>query len=125
MNTKETGLRIMRELQGDAFMEAREAKINDFNRPIHEYAEEVCFGRTWAREGIDRKQRSILNIAMLTALNRPAQLRSHINGALNNGCSVDELREILLQAVIYCGLPAAFDAFAVAEDVLRGRKLLA
>jgi 4-carboxymuconolactone decarboxylase len=124
MDIKETGLRVMRELQGDAFMEAREAKINDFNRPIHDYAAEVCFGRTWAREGIDRKQRSILNIAMLTALNRPAQLRSHINGALNNGCSVEELQEILLQAAVYCGLPAAFDAFAVAEDVLRGRKLL-
>ena len=72
-----------------------------------------------------QEQRSILNIAMLTALNRPNQLRSHLNGALNNGCTVDELREILLQSVVYCGLPAALDAVKIAEEVLRERKLLA
>ena len=89
-----------------------------------EYAEDVCFGKVWSRTGIDRKQRSILNIAMLTALNRPAQLRSHIEGALTNGCTVDELREILLHTAVYCGLPASLDAFRVAEEVLRARKLL-
>ncbi|MBK5122221.1 carboxymuconolactone decarboxylase family protein [Burkholderia sp. R-69980] len=125
METKEVGRQVMRELMGDAFLEAKDKTRNNFNAVIHEYAEEVCFGRVWARTGIDRKQRSILNIAMLTALNRPAQLRSHLEGALTNGCTVDELQEILLQAGVYCGLPAAVDAFRVAEEVLRARNLLA
>ena len=77
-----------------------------------------------SRTGIDRKQRSILNIAMLTALNRPAQLRNHVEGALNNGCTPEELREILLHTAVYCGLPAATDAFRVAEEVLKARKLV-
>ena len=78
----------------------------------------------WARKGIDRKLRSIINLAMLTALNRPAQLRHHLEGALNNGCSVEEIQEILLQSAVYCGLPAAGEAFKVAEDVLKAHKLL-
>ncbi len=124
MNFKELGRKIMRDLMGDAFMETRDKTRNEFNGPLHDYAEEVCFGRTWGRPGIDHKQRSILNIAMLTALNRPAQLRSHIDGALTNGCTMEELREIMLQSAVYCGLPAAVDAFKVAEEVLRARKLL-
>lgn len=114
----------MNELMGAEFMATRKTKINSFNSVLHDYIEEVCFGRVWAREGIDRKQRSILNVAMLTALNRPNQLRNHIDGALNNGCTVDELKEILLHAAVYCGLPAAVDAFRIAEEVLNGRKLL-
>ena len=84
----------------------------------------MCFGRVWSRKGIDRKQRSILNVVMLTALNRPAQLRNHVEGALNNGCTVEELREILLHTAVYCGLPAATDAFRVAEEVLKARNLV-
>jgi 4-carboxymuconolactone decarboxylase len=122
--TKEIGRQIMRELVGDESLAAKDKARNHFNSVFADYAEGVCFGQVWAREGIDRKQRSILNIAMLTALNRPAQLRSHIDGAITNGCTVDELREILLQAVVYCGLPAALDAVKVAEEVLRARKLL-
>jgi 4-carboxymuconolactone decarboxylase len=124
VTTKETGRQIMRELMGADYVEAKDKKRNSFNAVLHEYSEEVCFGRTWARPGIDRKLRSILNVAMLTALNRPAQLRNHLEGALNNGCSVDELREILLHTAVYCGLPAATDAFRVAEEVLRARKVL-
>lgn len=124
MNTTETGRQVIRELMGDEFLVAKDKTKNHFNAPIHEYAEDVCFGRVWSRTGIDRKQRSILNIAMLTALNRPAQLRSHVEGALTNGCTLEELREILLQAAVYCGLPAAIDAFRVAEEVLRARKML-
>jgi 4-carboxymuconolactone decarboxylase len=124
MDARQTGRQIIRELRGEAFLAAKDSKVNAFNAPIHDFADEVCFGRIWARDGIDRKLRSVLNIAMLTALNRPNQLRSHIEGALNNGCTMEEIREILLQAVIYCGLPAAFDAFAVAEEVLRARQLL-
>jgi 4-carboxymuconolactone decarboxylase len=120
----EIGRQIITELRGEAFLEQRAKTRNSFNSVLHDYADEVCFGRVWSRDGIDRKQRSILNIAMLTALNRPAQLRSHVDGALNNGCTMDEIQEILLQAAVYCGLPAAVDAFRVAEEVLKERKLL-
>lgn len=124
MDMKEIGRKIIGELQGEAALVAKDKTRNEFNSVFQDYADGVCFGQIWARPGIERKLRSILNIAMLTALNRPNQLRSHLNGALNNGCTVDELREILLQSVVYCGLPAALDAVRVAEDVLRERKLL-
>ena len=121
---RDTGRRIMNELMGDGYVEAKDQRKNDFSGVLNDYSEEVCFGRIWAREGLDRKLRSALNIAMLTALNRPNQLRNHMDGALNQGWTVTELQEILLQAAVYCGLPAAGDAFKVAEDVLRNRKLL-
>lgn len=117
--TRETGRQILGELMGPDYVEKKDKKRNSFNDVIQDYSEEVCFGRTWSREGISRKQRSILNIAMLTALNRPAQLAHHIEGAMTNGCTVDELKEILLQTAVYCGLPAAGEAFRVAEEVLR------
>ena len=124
MDAKQAGRKIMNELMGEGYVEGKDKKRNAFNAVLNDYSEEVCFGRIWSRKGIDRKLRSILNIAMLTALNRPAQLRNHLEGALNNGCTVDELQEILLQSAVYCGLPAAGDAFRVAEEVLRGRKLI-
>jgi 4-carboxymuconolactone decarboxylase len=124
VNTGEIGQRIMNELQGPDYVKNKAKTRNAFNAPLHEYTEEVCFGRVWAREGIDRKLRSILNIAMLTALNRPAQLRNHIEGALNNGCTLEEIREILLHAAVYCGLPAAVEGFRVAEEVLKRRNML-
>ena len=124
MDASHTGRRILSELMGPDYVEKKDKNRNAFNEAIQEYSEEVCFGRIWARDGIDRKTRSILNIAMLTALNRPAQLSHHIEGALTNGCTVDELKEILLQTAVYCGLPAAGEAFRVAEEVLRTRGLL-
>ena len=124
MDDKTKGRQILSELLGSDYLEKRAKTKNSFNAVLQEYSDEVCFGRIWSREGIDRKQRSILNIAMLTALNRPAQLGRHVEGALNNGCTVEELREILLQTAVYCGLPAAAEAFRVAEDVLRARKML-
>ncbi|MBV6760352.1 carboxymuconolactone decarboxylase family protein [Rhodococcus opacus] len=119
MDANETGRRIMSELMGADYVEKKDQTRNDFNDVIHDYSTEVCFGRIWARDGIDRKQRSIVNIAMLTALNRPAQLAHHVEGALTNGCTVVEIKEVLLQAAVYCGLPAAGEAFRVAENVLR------
>lgn len=124
MDTRQAGRKIMNELMGDGYVEGKDKRKNSFNGALDEYSEEVCFGRVWARPGIDRKLRSILNIAMLTALNRPAQLKNHLEGALNNGVTVDELREILLHTAVYCGLPAAGEAFKVAQEVLKGRKLL-
>lgn len=122
--TRQTGRKIMNELMGEGYVEGKDKRKNAFTEVLNDYSEEVCFGRIWARPGIDRKLRSILNVAMLTALGRPNQLQSHVNGALNNGVTVEELREILLQSAVYCGLPAAGDAFKVAEEVLKSRKLL-
>lgn len=124
MDYKEVGRKIQGELMGTQYVEDKAKKKNAFNGVIHEYSEEVCFGRVWSRPGIDRKLRSILNVVMLTALNRPNQLRNHVEGALNNGCSMEELREILLHTAVYCGLPAATDAFRVAEEVLKAKKAL-
>ncbi|MFJ8026879.1 carboxymuconolactone decarboxylase family protein [Streptomyces sp. NPDC096311] len=124
MDASESGRRILSELMGPDYVENKDKNRNAFNEAIQQYSEEVCFGRIWARDGIDRKQRSIINIAILTALNRPAQLSHHIEGALTNGCTVEELKEILLQTAIYCGLPAAGEAFRIAEEVLRTRGLL-
>ncbi|WP_029001021.1 carboxymuconolactone decarboxylase family protein [Azohydromonas australica] len=123
-STQDIGRKIMNELMGDGYVEGKDKKRNAFNSALFDYSEEVCFGRTWSRSGIDRKLRSILNIAMLTALNRPAQLAHHVEGAINNGCTLEEIREILLHAAVYCGLPSAGEAFRVAEEVLRHRKLI-
>lgn len=124
MELRNIGRRIIAELMGTEYIERRDKTRNEFNAVLQDYSDEVCFGRIWAREGIDRKQRSIINLAMLTALNRPNQLRHHLEGALNNGCSVREIQEVLLQSAVYCGLPAAGEAFRIAEEVLKAHKLL-
>lgn len=124
MDAKETGRQIMSELMGADYVAGKDKKRNSFNDVLQDYSEEVCFGRIWSRPGIDRKQRSMLNIAMLTALNRPAQLSHHVEGALTNGCTAEEIKEVLLQAAVYCGLPAAGEAFRVAEEVLRKQHLV-
>lgn len=121
---RETGRGIMREVLGDDYFERREAGINDFNAPVRRYSEESCFGEIWSRPGLERKFRSMLCMAMLTALNRPHEIRIHVNSALNNGCSVEEIQEVLYQTVAYCGLPACIDSFRIAEDVLKERELL-
>ena len=123
MDTLATGEKIMAELMGEDYLVQRAQQRTDFNGVLQDYSAEVCFGRVWAREGLDRKLRSVINIAMLVALNRPNQLRHHIEGALNNGCSVGEVKEILLQTAVYCGLPAAGEGFKIAEAVLRERGL--
>jgi 4-carboxymuconolactone decarboxylase len=124
MSDKAIGRQIQNELLGAGYAEAKDKRRNAFNAVLQDYSEEVCFGRIWAREGIDRKLRSMLNIALLTALNRPDQLGRHVQGALNNGCTMEEIREILLHSAVYCGLPAAAEGFRVAEQVLEARKLL-
>jgi 4-carboxymuconolactone decarboxylase len=124
MDTITAGEQIMGELMGDGYLERRAQQRNTFNDVLQDYSAEVCFGRIWARPGLDRKLRSVINIAMLVALNRPNQLRHHVEGALNNGCSADEIQEILLQTAVYCGLPAAGEGFRIAEEVLRDRGLV-
>jgi 4-carboxymuconolactone decarboxylase len=124
MDTMANGERIMGELMGDGYLERRAERRNAFNEVLQDYSAEVCFGRVWARPALDRRMRSVINIAMLVALNRPNQLAHHIEGALNNGCSVDEIQEILLQTAVYCGLPAASEGFRIAEEVLHQRGLV-
>jgi 4-carboxymuconolactone decarboxylase len=104
---------------GEEYLAQRANARTDFNAVLQDYSAEVCFGRTWSRPGLDRKYRSVINIAMLVALNRPNQLKHHIEGALNNGVTVDEIREILLQTAVYCGLPAAGEGFKAAESVFK------
>jgi len=115
----EAGLKIRREVLGDDYVNRSMQQADEFTRPFQELVSEYCWGAVWARPGLPRRTRSLLNIAMLTALNRPHEVRLHLKGALNNGCSRDEIREVLLQAAIYCGVPAALDSFRIAREVFK------
>jgi 4-carboxymuconolactone decarboxylase len=113
----DAGLEVRKAVLGKEFVEAAIANADDFNRPLQELVTEYCWGAVWTREGLSRKTRSMLNLAMLTALNRPHELKMHIKGALTNGVTRDEIREVLLQTAIYCGVPAGVDAFRTAREV--------
>lgn len=115
----ERGLATRRAVLGRDYVDAAIASADDFNRPMQELVTEYCWDEIWNRPGLDRRTRSLLNLAMLTALNRPHELKLHVRGALNNGVTKDEMREVFLQAAIYCGVPAAIDAFRVAREVFR------
>ena len=121
---RETGRRILGEVLGADYLAKRDASTTDFNAPIREFSETAAFGMLWSRPGLERKTRSLLCLAMLTALNRPNELRMHLMSALNNGCSVEEIQEALLHTVGYCGIPATREAFEVAEAFLTERGLL-
>jgi 4-carboxymuconolactone decarboxylase len=114
----EEGLRIRREVHGADYVDRVMSAANEFDRPMQDLANEYCWGAIWGRPGLDRRTRSLLNVGMLSALNRPNQLRGHLDGALRNGASAEEIREVLLQVAVYCGVPAALDAFRVACEVL-------
>jgi 4-carboxymuconolactone decarboxylase len=111
------GLEIRKEVVGKDYVEKSIAAADDLTRPLQEIVTEYCWGAVWGREGLSRSTRSLLNVVMLTALNRPHELRLHLLGAIRNGCSKVEIREAMLQAGIYAGIPAAVDAFRVAKDV--------
>ena len=119
-----TGRKVMAEVLGAPYCERRDASTNDFNAPIRELSEEFAYGSLWTRPGIDRKTRSLVTLGMLTALNRPHEMAIHLEGAVNNGCTVEEIQEVLYQTVAYCGIPATIEAFKVAETVLKERGLL-
>ena len=118
---RERGRTIMAEVIGQDYFDKREASTNAFNADARKLSEEYCFGTIWDRPGLPRKTRSLLCLGMLTALNRGTELRAHVNGALNNGCTVEEIKEVLLQTIIYCGLPAGLEAIRIAEDVFATR----
>ncbi|MGE4369239.1 MAG: carboxymuconolactone decarboxylase family protein [Burkholderiaceae bacterium] len=113
------GLTTRREVLGSEYVDGSLAKANEFMMGMQHITTEWAWGYIWNRPGLDRKTRSLLNLAMLTALNRPAEIRLHVKGALTNGVTVDEIKEVLLQATVYCGVPAALDAFKVANQVLQ------
>ena len=118
----EAGLKIRREVLGAEYVDRSISMADDFNRPLQELVTEYCWGEIWSRPGLSRKMRSLINLAMLTALNRPHEVKLHLKGALNNGCSKEEIMEVLLQTAIYCGVPAAIDSFRLAREVFNESK---
>jgi 4-carboxymuconolactone decarboxylase len=112
------GLAVRRRVLGAHYVDEAVRNADDFTRPLQELVTEYCWGAVWTRPGLPRRTRSLLNLAMLTALNRPHEVRIHVRGALRNGCTREEIMETLLQAAIYCGVPAAIDSFRVAREVL-------
>lgn len=116
--TYEKGLKIRRETLGDAYVDKALAEANDFTADLQKLVTTYCWGEVWGRDGLDRKTRSIINLAMISALNRPHELAAHVRGAINNGLTPSEIKEILLQVGIYCGVPAMVDSFRIAKGVL-------
>ncbi|MCG6121621.1 MAG: carboxymuconolactone decarboxylase family protein [Microvirga sp.] len=114
----EKGLKIRRETLGAAYVDKAIASADDFTQEVQELVTTYCWGEIWGREGVDRRTRSIINLALLSALNRPHELGLHVRGAINNGLTKDEIKEVLLQVGIYCGVPAMIDSFRVAKTVL-------
>jgi 4-carboxymuconolactone decarboxylase len=113
----EKGLKVRREVLGAEHVDASISQADDFSRPLQELVTEYCWGTVWSRPGLDRKTRSLINLAMLTALNRPHEVKLHLRGALNNGCSKNDIMEVLLQTAIYCGVPAAMDSLRGAKEI--------
>ena len=114
----ETGLNIRREVLGSEYVDNSLKNATDFNRPFQELVSEYCWGAVWSRPGLTRRERSMLNLAMLTALGRTHEVELHVRGALNNGMTPAEISEVLLQTTIYCGVPAALDSYRVASKVI-------
>lgn len=113
----ERGLKTRREVLGSDYVDSSLEKANDFNWDLQKLTTEWCWDEIWNRPGLDRKSRSLLNLGMISALNRPHELKLHIRGAINNGVTRDEMKEIFLQVGVYCGVPAALDAFRTAQQV--------
>ncbi len=115
----EAGLKNRREVLGAEYVDKSIASADDFNMPMQELVTEYCWGEVWGRPGLTRQQRSMLNLGMLVALGRSHELRLHIRGAINNGLTKDDIKEVFLQTAIYCGVPAAIDAFRNAREVFK------
>ena len=115
----EKGLAIRRSVLGADFVDAQFATADEFNRPLQELVTQYCWGEVWGRPGLEKKTRSLLNLAMLSALNRPHEIRVHVKGALANGVTKNEIMEVFLQVAIYCGVPAAVDSFRIAREVFK------
>ncbi len=116
--TFDRGLTIRKAVLGEDYVNQALANADELSMPLQQLVTEYCWGTVWAREGLERKTRSLINLGMIAALNRPHELKLHVRGALNNGCSKEEIVEVILQIAIYCGVPAAIDAMRVVRDVL-------
>jgi len=112
------GLAVRRAVLGDAYVDKAMANATDFTKPLQDLVTENCWGEIWTREAIPRKTRSLITIAILAALKAPEEIKLHVRGALRNGCTVEEIQDVLLQATVYCGVPAGIDAFRAAKEVI-------
>ncbi len=115
--TFDKGMEVRTAVLGEAYVQAAVQNTDEFSQPLQDLVTEYCWGAVWGREGLSLKTRSMLNLAMISVLNRPNELRTHLRGALNNGVTRDEVREIFLQVAIYAGMPAAVDSFRAAREV--------
>lgn len=115
----EDGLALRRQVLGPDYVDRSIENANDFMMAFQHITTEWCWGYAWGRDTLELKTRSMLNLAMLTALNRSAEIKLHVRGAINNGVTVKEIQEVLLHATIYCGIPAGLDAFKAANEVLK------
>lgn len=115
--TYDEGMAVRREVLGADYVDRTMASADPFTRVLYEFVTEWCWGTIWTRPGLSRKSRSLINLAMLTALNRPHEIKLHVRGALNNGVTREEMTEVFLQAGAYAGVPAAVDAFRAAKEV--------
>ncbi|HEV7962214.1 MAG TPA: 4-carboxymuconolactone decarboxylase [Actinoplanes sp.] len=113
----EAGLATRRAVIGDAYVDASLAAATDFTMDVQELVTQYCWGDVWNRPGLARRDRSLINLAMITALNRPHEFKVHVRGALTNGVTRDEIKEVLLQTAVYCGAPAALESFRLAAEV--------
>lgn len=118
-DTYELGLEMRRKVLGAAHVDRSLGSVSEFSRPIQELVTEYCWGEIWSRDGLPARTRSLLNLVMLTALNRSHELAVHVRGAVRNGVTESEIQEALLQTAVYVGAPAALESFRVAEKVLR------
>jgi 4-carboxymuconolactone decarboxylase len=115
----ERGLATRRAVLGSDYVDNAIRNADDFTRPLQEWVTRSCWNDVWNRPGLDRRTRSLLNLSMISALNRPHELKLHLRGALNNGVTREEIREVFLQVAVYCGAPAAIDSFRIAKEVFR------
>jgi 4-carboxymuconolactone decarboxylase len=116
--SKKSGVDVRRQVMGDAFVDRALGNATEFTQPLQDFVNEHAWGGVWNREGLSLKTRSLITLAALTALKCPQELKGHVRGALNNGCTVDEIREALLHCAVYAGVPAAIDAFRAAQEVI-------
>lgn len=115
---KKPGVEVRRQVMGDAFVDRALGNATEFTQPLQDFVNEHAWGGVWNREGLSLKTRSLITLAALTALKCPQELKGHVRGALNNGCTVEEIREALLHCAVYAGVPAAIDAFRAAQEVI-------
>jgi 4-carboxymuconolactone decarboxylase len=113
------GLKVRREVLGADYVDKQIASADDFNRPLQNLVTEYCWGAIWNRPGLDRRTRSMLNLAMLSALNRHHEFKAHVKGAVKNGVTKQEITEVLLQVAIYCGVPAGVEHFRLAREAFK------